>query len=95
MIVDTITETLCSDKPMIRVACDTFPTIYVQEKLRKVNSMHVEHVFASLDKYAPNIKNIKQYIMTALFNEVSTMETCIDAEVKHNNYNGNIGIASG
>ena len=83
MIMDTITETLCSDRPVIRVAGDTFPTMYVQEKLRRVNSLHVEHVFASLDKYAPNIKNIKLYILTSLFNEVSSMATCIDAEVKH------------
>lgn len=85
-IVDLIVETLCSSKPTICVSGDDYPASLVKEKLRKLNSMHMEYVFECLDKNTTYVRNIKKYLLATLFNAPSTIDSYYSALVNHDMY---------
>lgn len=85
-IVEIMTETLCTTKPMLTVAGEPHPAWLVKERLREINSTHVEYVFECLKRTAPRIRNIKQYLLTALFNAPATISSYYDARVQHERY---------
>ena len=88
-VADLIIETLCSTKETIHVAGDDYPTILVKEKLLKINSMHIEYVFDCLDKNTTYVRNIKQYLLAALFNAPSTIDSYYTALVNHDMHHTN------
>ena len=85
-IVDLILETLFSQKAAINVAGDDYPASLVKDKLRRLNSMHIEYVFECMDKNTTDIRNIKKYLLAALFNAPSTMDSYYKAQVNHDFY---------
>ena len=82
-IVDLMTEMLCSAKSTINVAGDDYPSALVKEKLLRLNSMHIEYIFECLDKNRTYVRNIKKYMLAALFNAPSTIDSYYDALVRH------------
>ena len=82
-IVDLITETVCTSKSHIVIAGDTFPKEIVKSKLLKLNSEHIEYVIDCIKANTTDVKNIKKYILAALFNAPSTIDTYYTAKVRH------------
>ena len=87
-IVDLITETLCSRKEIISVAGDEYPAQVVKQKLLRLNSLHAEYVLTCLDRNTTQVRNIKKYMLAALFNAPSTIESYYAAQVNHDLYGG-------
>ena len=85
-IVDLILETLFSQKAAINVAGDDYPASLVKDKLRRLNSMHIEYVFECMDKNTTYIRNIKKYLLATLFNAPSTMDSYYKSQVNHDFY---------
>ena len=85
-IVDMMVETLCSKRECITVAGDEYPASLVKERLQRIDSTHIEYVFECLDKNTTFIRNIKKYLLTALFNAPSTIDSYYTALVKHDLY---------
>ena len=81
-IVDLITDTLCTRKPHIRIGGENLPAEVVKSRFRKLDMYHIEYVFAMLDKKHTEVRNIRQYLLTTLYNAPATMNNCIDAEVR-------------
>ena len=81
-IVNLITDTLCTRKTHIRISGENFPVEVVKGRFRKLNMYHIEYVFASLDKKRTEVRNIRQYLMTTLYNAPATMSNYFDAEVR-------------
>jgi hypothetical protein len=73
-IVALMVETACGSRKTIRVASDDFPAELVKRKLLQLNSAHIEFVLDCLKENTTKIRNIKQYLLTALFNAPSTIE---------------------
>ena len=82
-IVDLVQETVCSTRSRIRVAGDDYPTEVVRSKLLKLNSEHIRFVMDCLKQNTTRIRNIRQYLLTALFNAPSTMNSYYAALVAH------------
>lgn len=82
-IVGLITETVCTSKSHIVIAGDTFPKEIVKSKLLKLNSEHIEYVIDCIKANTTDVKNIKKYILAALFNAPSTIDTYYTAKVRH------------
>lgn len=82
-IVSLIVEVLCSKAQFFTVAGSEQPAELVREQLLKFNSLHLQYVFECLDRNASNIRNIKAYLLTTLFNAVSTHTNYYDARVRH------------
>ena len=89
-IVDLLVETVCSARKTIRIAGDDYPAELVKAKLMKLNSSHIEFVFDCISKNTTEIRNIKKYLLAALFNAPSTINGYYTALVAHDMNTGKI-----
>ena len=89
-IVDLLVETVCSARKTSRVAGDDYPAELVKAKLMKLNSSHIEFVFDCISKNTTEIRNIKKYLLAALFNAPSTISGYYTALVAHDMNTGKI-----
>ena len=82
-IVELVQETVCSTRSRIRVAGNNYPAEVVRSKLLKLNSEHIRFVMDCLKQNTTRIRNIRQYLLTVLFNAPSTMSSYYTALVAH------------
>lgn len=85
-VVDLIVETLCSNNPIIPIGKDAYPAALVRDRLLSINSLHIQYVFDCLSRSASDVRNIKKYLLTALFNAPATMKSYYRALVQHDLY---------
>ena len=60
-----------------------YPAALVKSKFLKLNYSHIEYVIGCMGKNTTKVRNIKAYLMTALFNAGSTIGSYYKAEVNH------------
>ena len=82
-IVDLMTETVCTQKSNLVIAGDTYPAAIVKSKLLKLTSEHIEYVIDCMRENTSDIRNIKKYLLAALFNAPSTIDSYYRAKVNH------------
>lgn len=82
-IYDLIVETLVGSSEKILIASEWYPASLVKSKFIKLNDMHVQYVIDMLKSNTSKIRNIKKYILAALFNAPNTMSSYFQAEVNH------------
>jgi len=82
-IVELIVETVCTTKTHIRVSGADFPTDIVRSRLLKLTCEHIRFVFDCLDENTTKIRNMKQYLLTTLYNAPVTMENYYSSRVRH------------
>ena len=82
-ITQLVQETVCSTRDRIRVGGNDYPAEIVRSKLLKLNSEHIRFVMDCLKRNTTRIRNIRQYLLTALFNAPSTMNSYYTALVAH------------
>jgi hypothetical protein len=88
-VADIIIETLCSTKDTINIAGDDYPARLVKDKMLRITSSHIEYVFDCLNKNTTYVRNIKRYLLAALFNAPSTIDNYYSALVNHDLYSPN------
>jgi len=72
-MVDILVETVCSKKPFIRIAGEEFPQAVVKSRLLKLDKEHIEYVLDCLHNNTTQVRNIRQYLLTTLYNAPATM----------------------
>ncbi len=87
-VVDLMEEVLCSNKPYTNIAGEDYPTELVKERFMRLNSLHIQYVFECLDKNKTEVRNIKKYLLTTLFNAPSTMENYYRTKAKREVFGG-------
>ena len=85
-IVDLLTETVCTQKDSVIIAGDVYPSAVVKSKLLKLNAEHIEYVLDCMKSNTTEVRNIKKYLLAALFNAPSTMDSYYTARVNHDLY---------
>ena len=70
----------------IRVAGSDFPAEVVKSRLLKLNAEHIRFVFDCLKKNTTEIRNIRQYLLTALYNAPVSINSHYAAQVNHDLY---------
>ena len=85
-LVELMLQTVLSQRPYIRIAGDDYPCEVVKSRFLKVNFSHVEYVFDCLDSNTTKVRNIKSYLLAALYNAPTTMDSYYRAEVNHDLY---------
>lgn len=85
-LVELMLQTVLSQRPYIRIAGDDYPREVVKSRFLKVNFSHVEYVFDCLDSNTTKVRNIKSYLLAALYNAPTTMDSYYRAEVNHDLY---------
>ena len=82
-IVDLILETVLCRQEYILIASSQYPAGVVKSKFLKLNYSHIEYVLSCLRRNTSKINNIKKYLLAALFNAPSTIDSYYQAEVQH------------
>lgn len=82
-IYELILETVLCQNDEIVVASSKYPVALVKSKFMKLNYSHVEYVLECLQKNTSAVKNMKKYLLAALFNAPSTMDSYYRAQVNH------------
>ena len=82
-IVELMVETVCAKRKTTRIAGADFPHEVVRSRFLKLDSSHIEFVVDCLHKNTTEVRNIKQYLLTVLFNAPSTMSNSYTAQVNH------------
>lgn len=65
--VELMLDAVCSKRQYITIAGDDFPKEVVKSRLLKLNSSHIEYVFDCIDKNTTKVRNIKKYLLAALY----------------------------
>ena len=84
-ITQLVQETVCSTRDRIRVGGNDYPAEIVRAKMLKLTGEHIHFVMDCLRKNTTQIRNIRQYLLTALFHAPSTMNSYYTALVAHDN----------
>lgn len=85
-LYNIICNTIKSTKKTIRIASSEVPTELVREKFLKLTSSHLEYVIYCMQNTTTEIKNIKAYMLTALYNAPDTMPLYYQQKVRHDMY---------
>ena len=72
-----------SKRKEILIASEHYPAELVKSKFLKLNYSHIDYVIQWLHGNTTQVKNIKNYLLAALFNAPSTMDGYYCAEVNH------------
>ena len=87
-IVELMVETVCARRKTTRIAGADFPHEVVRSRFLKLDSSHIEFVMDCLKKNTTQVRNIKQYLLTVLFNAPTTMSNSYTSQVNHDMYAG-------
>ena len=87
-IVELMVETVCAKRKTTRIAGSDFPHEVVRSRFLKLDSSHIEFVMDCLKKNTTEIRNMKQYLLTVLFNAPTTISNHYTSQVNHDMYAG-------
>ena len=82
-MIDIMLDAVCSTAPTIRINGEDMPQQVVKSRFLKLNSSHIEYVFEVMNKNPSDIRNIKAYLLTALYNASLTIDNYYSALVNH------------
>ncbi len=82
-ILDLLAETCSSKRKAIRIAGDDKPVEVVKSRLMKLNSMHIQYVLDCLHENTTYVRDMKQYLLTTLFNAPVTIDSYYRSRVNH------------
>lgn len=82
-ILAIMVDVICSSKPTVRVNGEEVPQSVVKSVFLKLNESHIEYVLAALKKNNTAVRNIRAYLITALYNAPSTISSYYQAEVNY------------
>lgn len=91
-ICDLIVEVILSRSEEIIVASCRYPAELVRSRFLKLNYDHILYVLDCLDKTTTKVKNIRKYLMAALFNAPVTIDGYYRSEVKYDIYRASIYV---
>ena len=87
-IVELMVETVCARRKTTRIAGSDFPHEVVRSRFLKLDSEHIRFVMDSLQKNTTEVRNMKQYLLTVLFNAPTTISNHYTSLVNHDMHAG-------
>ena len=85
-IAELIVDTVCSARKTIRVAGDDYPAEVVKSRFMKLDSSHVQYVMDCMRGNTTYVRNIKKYLLAALYNAPGTISNYYSSLVQHDMY---------
>ena len=85
-LVELMVDTVCSNREMIRIAGDDYPAEVVKPRFLKIDSSHIEYVLERMRENTTYVRNIKKYLLAALYNAPVTMDSYYTSLVSHDLY---------
>ena len=87
-LVELMVDTVCSRRETIRIAGDDYPAEVVKSRFLKLNSSHIEYVLDRIRENTTYVRNIKKYLLAALYNAPATIDSYYTSLVSHDMYGG-------
>ena len=87
-LVELMVDTVCSNREMIRIAGDDYPAEVVKSRFLKLDSSHIEYVLDRMRENTTYVRNIKKYLLAALYNAPATIDSYYTSLVSHDLYGG-------
>lgn len=85
-LVALMVDTVCSRRETIRIAGDDYPAEVVKSRSLKLNSPHIEYVLDRMRENTTYVRNIKKYLLAALYNAPATIDSYYASLVNHDLY---------
>ena len=85
-LVELITDVLCSTQASYRIGGAQFKSQIVRERLSGLEQQHISYVLDCMKKNTTKVRNIRGYLLTALYNAPTTIEHYYQAAVQHDLY---------
>ena len=85
-IAELIVDTVCSARKTIRIAGDDYPAEVVKSRFMKLDSSHVRYVMDCMRDNTTYVRNIKKYLLAALYNAPATLGNYYSSLVQHDMY---------
>ena len=84
----TVEVLMLPDDRMIWIAGDEKPAILVKDRFQMLNDAHFEYVLDSMKRNTGKVQNVKNYLLTSLYNAPLTMEHYYRLAVNNDLYGG-------
>ena len=85
-IVALMTDTVCSSRRKIVIGGEFMPAAVVRSRLLSLDYSHIEYVLGCMSRTTTKINNIKQYLLTTLYNAPVTIGHYYTAEANYDMY---------
>lgn len=85
-MVEIMLDAICSTRPTIRINGEDMPQQVVKSRFLKLGSSHIEYVLHAMNECPSDIRNIRAYMLTTLYNASLTMDNYYSALVNHDLY---------
>ena len=88
-IVDIMVEVLLS-VGTVNIGRNQLPAEQVKNVFRKINMEHIRYIFDCIEETSreKKIRNMKSYLLTALYNAPMTIDVYYDSEYNYDSHNG-------
>ncbi len=87
-LVELMVDTVCSRRETIRIAGDDYPAEVVKSRFLKLDSSHIKYVLDRMRENTTYVRNIKKYLLAALYNAPATIGSYYTSLVSHDLYGG-------
>lgn len=82
-LLEIMLDVICSTKPTIRANGEELPKEVVKSTFLKLDESHIDYVLTTMQKNTTDVRNIRAYIITALYNAPKTIGSYYQAWVNH------------
>ena len=82
-IVNLLVDTCATNRKLLHIAGDDKPAEVVRSRFMKLNADHIRFVLKSLAENSSPIRNMKQYLLTSLYNAPTTMQLSYQNQTNH------------
>ena len=82
-IITLMLDAICSPSPTVRNNGTDIPKSAVRERFLQLDSEHIEYMIFAMERSKAEIRNIRAYLLTALYNAPATMDSYYSALVSH------------
>ena len=85
-ILELLVDTLCSTAKTIRCAGEDRPADVVKSRFMKLEYSHIQYVLDCIHENTTEVRNIKAYMLTTLYNAPLTIDHYYQTKVNHDMY---------
>lgn len=85
---ELVVDTVCSSRAFIRIGKENLPAEIVRSRMMKLNAEHIRYLISCLNENTTKIRDIRQYLLTALYNAPATISSYYNQLVQHDMANG-------
>ena len=82
-IVELMTEICCMSGGMMRISGVPYSVEVVKKRFRELTSSHIDTLLWSMKRSSREIRNIRGYLLTSLFQAPTTKENIFEADMRY------------